>query len=155
MKRIILIATAIAACTTILTSRHAMAMSDFDQASNNLNQPPSYFDRFENCEKAKSQARDLIMVVQRGLENYRQLETLSPKQYPVDQILRAKYQALDLIRAYRDKTQEQENDVLSSCNVDMAENTLHGLETAFDRLNIELAMHAIRRRSRSQVVTHL
>ena len=155
MKSIILIATAIAACTTVTVSLNAFAMSDFDQASNNLNQPPSYFDRFENCEKAKSQARDLIVVVQRGLENYHQLETLSPKQYPIDQILRAKYQALDLIQAYRDKTQEQENDVLSSCNVNRAENTLHDLETAFDRLNIELAMHAIRRRSSSHFVTDL
>ncbi len=155
MKLLTLIATAITAWTTMTVSRNAFAMSNYDQTSSDFNQPPSYFDQFENCERAKSLARNLIVVVQKDLVSYHQLQTLSPKQYPVAEILRAKYHALDLIREYRDETQAQESRVLNSCNVDMAENTLHGLETAFDSLNIEIAMHAIRRRSRSHFVTNL
>jgi len=132
MKRGILIKSAIVTGLVICQSFSVQAMS--------MNSQSNELIPFESCEQATTQAQQAIQVDRQELKDYYKLKNLNPGQIPADQIRQAKFEALNLIRQYRDDAIQKEQDILNRCSVDDAEGTLEGLESAFDHLNIQLAM---------------
>lgn len=131
MKRVVFINCAILAGLVIFQSAVVCAAS-FDSSSGIV--------PFVSCHDARLQARHLIAADQKELKDYYRLKELKPGIYPANEIQRARFEALSLIRQYRDNARRQESVVLNHCSVSETESTLHRLEQAFDRLNIELAV---------------